>query len=110
MELRLRKLENDFIEQKNKEEMVPEKQASRLSKLEKQLKAQEVKLLAIETKQELQFNKITQDFSSLKRGVFKNKSQNKRAAEEINKNSKMFRQQPLMHIFLSRSPGCQGSR
>lgn len=81
MELRLRKLEVDFLEQKNKEAISSKVQESRMSKIEKNLQAQEDKLSTLEDKQEFQFSQIANDLNSLKEGVFDNKNRKERPAE-----------------------------
>ena len=88
MELRLKELENDYLERKNKQQASAELEDSRLDKIEKELQAQKDKFSALEVKQESQFNEMTTQFNSLKRSLFDDKSKQKRQANEINKNSK----------------------
>ena len=70
------------------EKVASESEESRLSHIEKKLQAQEEKFSALQTKQEFQFNKITDGLNALKSSLFDSKSQNKRAANETSKNSR----------------------
>ena len=70
------------------EKIASKSEESRLSHIEKKLQAQEEKFSALQTKQEFQFNKITDGLNALKSSLFDSKSQNKRAANETSKNSR----------------------